>query len=180
MAWVKERHGARGTTYTGCYRDPDGRERSAGSFPSRREALRAAHREEQRVLSGSWHDASQGEVTFFDYVEKEWLPHKHLEVTTRASYVSYLNKQFYPAFGKNKLNKISPMVIQDWIAGLAMQDYVNRQFIQEFEEENNLANSYLGIIKKTFQGYLDRGTLEVSLSQVKNAAAQLSISLKGL
>lgn len=115
MAWVKERHGARGTTYTGCYRDPDGRERSAGSFPSRREALRAAHREEQRVLSGSWHDASQGEITFFDYVEKEWLPHKHLEVTTRASYVSYLNKQFYPAFGKKKLNKISPMVIQDWV-----------------------------------------------------------------
>ncbi|MBW1679556.1 MAG: radical SAM protein [Deltaproteobacteria bacterium] len=71
------------------------------------------------------------------------------------------------------------VVIQDWIAGLAMRDYVDRQFIQEFEKVNHLANNYLGLIKKTFQGYLDRGALEVSLSQVKNAAANLSISMKG-
>jgi hypothetical protein len=40
MAWVMTRHGARGTRYTGAYRDPDGRTRSAGSFSTRREALR--------------------------------------------------------------------------------------------------------------------------------------------
>ena len=110
-----ERDGARGTRFIGLYRDSDGKKRSAGTYTSRREALRAANRQEQKVLAGTWHDASQGEITFFEYVEKEWLPHKHLEVTTRASYVSYLNKQFYPAFGKKKLNKISPSVIQDWV-----------------------------------------------------------------
>jgi hypothetical protein len=36
-------------------------------------------------------------MTFRDCVEGEWLPHKHLELTTRAAYNSYLNKQFYPA-----------------------------------------------------------------------------------
>jgi radical SAM superfamily enzyme YgiQ (UPF0313 family) len=75
--------------------------------------------------------------------------------------------------------RLISIVIQDWIAGLAMRDYVDRQFIQEFEKVNHLANNYLGLIKKTFQGYLDRGALEVSLSQVKNAAANLSISMKG-
>lgn len=115
MAWVDERAGSRGARFTGMYRDPEGTKRSAGTFNSRREALRSANRQEQRVLAGSWHDASQGEVTFHDYVEREWLPHKHLEVTTRSSYVSYLNKQFYPAFGTKKLNKISPSVIQDWV-----------------------------------------------------------------
>jgi hypothetical protein len=55
MAWVVERRGARGTTYKGSYRDPDGRERSAGSYPSRREALRAANREEQKVLARCRH-----------------------------------------------------------------------------------------------------------------------------
>jgi len=115
MAWVSERSGARGTRYAGIYRDPDGNKRSAGTYSSRREALRAANREEQKVLSGSWHDGSLGQITFRDYVEQEWLPHKHVEVTTRAAYSSYLNKQFYPAFGKRALNKVSPSVVQDWV-----------------------------------------------------------------
>ncbi len=115
MAWVVERRGARGTTYKGAYRDPDGRERSAGSYPSRREALRAANREEQKVFAGSWQDATLGAVTFRDYVEKEWLPSKHLEATTRAAYVSNLNKHYYPFFGQRQLNKISPSLVQDWV-----------------------------------------------------------------
>ena len=71
------------------------------------------------------------------------------------------------------------MVIQDWIVGLAMKDYVDRNFIQEFEKKNQLARKYLGLFRKTFQSYLDRGVLEVSLSQMKNAAATLSITMKG-
>lgn len=72
-----------------------------------------------------------------------------------------------------------PLVIQDWIAGLAMRDYVNRHFIEEFDEVNRLSDSYLGLIEKAFQRYLSRGALEVSINQVKNAAANLSISVKG-
>ena len=87
MAWVMTRHGARGTRYTGAYRDPDGGTRSAGSFSTRRDALRAANREEQKVLAGAWHDNAQGEITFRDYVEKEWLPNKHVEASTRAAYI---------------------------------------------------------------------------------------------
>jgi integrase len=94
---------------------PGRHKRSAGTYSSRREALRAANREEQKVLAGSWHDGSLGQISFRDYVEQEWLPHKHLEVTTRASYSSYLNKQFYPAFGRRQLNKVSPSVVQDWV-----------------------------------------------------------------
>jgi hypothetical protein len=70
-------------------------------------------------------------------------------------------------------------VIHDWVVGLAMRDYVERQFVQEFEKLDNLAKGYLGLMKKTFQGYLDHGALEVNLNQVKNAASNLSISMKG-
>jgi integrase len=56
-----------------------------------------------------------GEVTFRAYVETEWLPHKHLEPTTRAAYLSYLNKHFYPFFGTRALNRISPSMVQDWV-----------------------------------------------------------------
>ena len=75
--------------------------------------------------------------------------------------------------------KLIPIVVHDWIVGLAMRDYVDRQFVQEFEKVNNLAKSYLGLIKKTFQNYLDRGALDLNLSQVQNAASNLSISMKG-
>ena len=74
MAWVIERKGPKGTSFMGCYRDPDGSQRSAGAFPTRRAALRAAHREEDKVGDGRWHDASLGKVTFRDYVETDWLP----------------------------------------------------------------------------------------------------------
>ena len=115
MAWVVERHGAKGTRYRGGYRDPDGRLRSAGTFSTRRDALRAANREEQKVLAGAWHDTTLGEVTFRDYVEGEWLPNKHVEASTRAAYISYLNKHFYPFFGHRQLNRISPSLVQDWV-----------------------------------------------------------------
>jgi integrase len=116
MAWVVERHGAKGTRYRGGYRDPDGRLRSAGTFSTRRDALRAANREEQKVLAGAWHDTTLGEVTFTDYVKGEWLPNKHVEASTRAAYISYLNKHFYPYFGNRRLNRISPSLVQDWVA----------------------------------------------------------------
>jgi hypothetical protein len=66
-----------------------------------------------------------GQITFRDYVEGEWLPHKHLELTTRAAYNSYLNKQFYPAFGRRQLNKVSPSVVQDWDAAGPRNGAVN-------------------------------------------------------
>jgi integrase len=108
-----------------------GNKRSAGTFNSRRKALRSANRQEQHVLAGSSHDASQGEITFHDYVERVWLPHKHLEVTTRSSYVSYLNKQFYPAFGTKKLNKISPSMIPDWVT-TAHEDCLSPRSLKKY------------------------------------------------
>ena len=116
MAYVVERTLVHGTRFMGMHLDPDGHKRSAGSFSTRREAQRAAHREEQRVLAGAWHDTSLGETTFHDYVETEWLPHNHLEASTRAAYLSYLNMHFYPFFGNRPLNRISPSLVQDWVA----------------------------------------------------------------
>ena len=71
------------------------------------------------------------------------------------------------------------LVIQDWVMGIAMRDYVDRHFIQEFDKANNLTEKYRAMIEEAFQRYLHGGALEVSLKQVKNAAADLSISIKG-
>ena len=97
MAWVKERTTSDGVKrYVACYRDPEGRQRSAGTFSSKRAAERAGNREEQRVLAGSWRDHSLGEVRFREYVEDEWLPSKHIEPTTKAAYESNLDQALLP------------------------------------------------------------------------------------
>lgn len=120
MAWVKSRITGDGQKrYVACYRDLEGRQRSAGTFSSHRAAQRAANREQQRVLAGSWRDHSLGEVRFREYVETDWLPSKHIEPTTRAAYVSNLTKHFFPFFGRKQLNQITPALVQDWVTKAA-------------------------------------------------------------
>jgi integrase len=122
MAYVVERKRRDGSTrYLACYRDPEGRIRSAGTHSTRRAAERAAHREEQKVLAGAWRDASLGTVSFRDYVETDWLPSKHIEATTRAAYVSNLTKHFYPLFGRKPMYQITPSLVQDWVTQAAAQ-----------------------------------------------------------
>lgn len=73
-----------------------------------------------------------------------------------------------------------PVVVQDWIIGLSMRDYVDRHFTLEFEKANQLAKGYLKTIESAFHRYLHGGSLELSLNQAKNAAANISIKLKGV
>src|SRR3954466_3101183 len=116
MAWIKVRVTDDGDKrFVACYRDPEGRQRSAGTYSSRRAAERAANREEAKVREGAWHDHSRGEVTFAEYVETVWLPSKHVEVSTLAAYRSYLDKHFIPTFGKRPMGKILPTEIQRWV-----------------------------------------------------------------
>ncbi len=116
MAWIKTRITDDGDTrFVACYRDPEGRQRSAGTYSSRRAAERAAHREEARVRDGAWHDHSRGQVTFAEYVETVWLPSKQVETSTLAAYRSYLDKHFIPTFGRRPMGKILPSEIQRWV-----------------------------------------------------------------
>jgi integrase len=116
MAWVKVRITDAGEKrFIACYRDPEGRQRSAGTYSSRRAAERAGDREEANVGQGTWHDHSRGQVTFAEYVETVWLPSKHVETTTLAAYRSYLDKHFIPVFGRRPMGKILPSEVQRWV-----------------------------------------------------------------
>ena len=117
MSYAKKRTGAGGkVTYTAVYLDPDGRERSAGTFDGKREAERAARRAQNAVESAEWIDPVDGKLTFERYVEDYWWPSRQLELTTRAAYRSYLDKHFIPYFGKRHMNSITPTVVEAWIA----------------------------------------------------------------
>lgn len=101
--------------YVGLYRDPTGKQRSAGTYATERLAERASHRAESTVETGSWIRPSAGRITFRDYVENVWLPSRQVEVSTLAGYRSYLDKHFLPFFGERALAEILPSLVQDWV-----------------------------------------------------------------
>jgi hypothetical protein len=116
MAWTKVRVTDDGNKrFVACYRDPKGRQRSAGTFSSRHAAERAAHREDAKVRHGAWQDHTRGQVTFAEYVETVWPPAKHVEASTLAAHRSYLDKHFLPLFGRRPKGKILPSGMQRWV-----------------------------------------------------------------
>ena len=116
MAWVVSRPDQDGgLRFQVRFRDPNGMTRTAGTYSSRREALKAGRRVDGRVEDGIWIDPSAGRITFRDYVEQTWWPSRHLEVNTRAAYRSYLDRHFLPFFGNRPMRSIAPSTVQAWV-----------------------------------------------------------------
>jgi radical SAM superfamily enzyme YgiQ (UPF0313 family) len=71
-----------------------------------------------------------------------------------------------------------PHVITDWIAGLAMRDYLRRYFGLDPVGERHAARATLIFIRNRFAGSLRRGTLEVSLALTESVTG-LALTLRG-
>jgi integrase len=112
------------------YRDPTGRVRSAGTFTSDREARQAARRAESSVETGSWFDRTSGKTSFRDYVEQTWWPSRHLELTTKQCYRSYLDRHFLPFFGDFPMAKILPSTVQAWVTKASAEGLSPRSVVK--------------------------------------------------
>ena len=132
MAWVTKRRGSDGVLhYQGRYRDPFGAKRTVDTYPSHRQALKAANRAEGKVSDGTWLDPNTGTSTFQQYAEDVWLPSRHLEVTTRAGYQSYLRIHFVPFFGRMPLARIMPSTVQEWVS-MAVEQGLSPRSISKY------------------------------------------------
>ena len=119
MGSTRERIGSDGSVrYTALYRDLKGRQRSAGTFTTQRQADRAWQRAESRVAQGQLGEPGRGRQTFRDYVEKTWLPNHEVEATTRQSYSYILRQHILPEFGPMRMIDILPEHVREWVAGL--------------------------------------------------------------
>jgi hypothetical protein len=117
VGWVVERPVRCGKMrFTAAYRDDHGRIRSAGTYNNEREAQHAAVRQDDKVTDGTWVDRAAGQITFREYAQDVWLPSRHLEVTTRAGYQSYLRIHFVPFFATMRLAQIRPSNVQEWVS----------------------------------------------------------------
>ena len=119
MGSTRERIGADGSVrYTALYRDLKGRQRSAGTFTTQRQADRAWQRAEAKVAQGHLGEPGRGRQTFRDYVEKTWLPNHEIEATTRQSYTYMLRKHILPEFGPMRMIDILPEHVREWVTSL--------------------------------------------------------------
>jgi radical SAM superfamily enzyme YgiQ (UPF0313 family) len=69
--------------------------------------------------------------------------------------------------------------VEDWIVGLAMRDYIDRHFRQPGEASMERARGAFRMLEQSFRRYREAGALELSMSDVRNAAADLSLRLRG-
>ena len=92
----------RGETWTGLYRDGEGRQRSAGSFTTKKEALKAATLVEAggfvTKAEAAMPSKIRGKVTVASYAS-EWLPNHPLSPNARYVYGQMIGKHIIPALG---------------------------------------------------------------------------------
>jgi integrase len=118
----RKRVGADGKArYTAYYDDLRGRRRSAGTYPSRKDADHAWQTAETDLRAGRPGDPATGRITFTNYVTQHWFPHHVLEPTTRESYRYNLDKHITPWFGPMKMADILPIQVREWVSDLIHQ-----------------------------------------------------------
>ena len=106
MASARVRNGR----FIGLYRDADGRQRSAGTYPTKREALKAAKLAELGVMPVKAEEAYpiqiRGKVTVASYAYA-WLPSHPVSPRTREVYAQILQKHIIPVLGGRTLADVT-------------------------------------------------------------------------
>lgn len=107
--------------FTAYFWDVRGRERSAGTFGSRREAVRAWREAEAEAARGRPVDLSRGRRSFSRYVLEVWLPNHRMEANTRQSYTGVIERYLVPEFGPMRMVEILPSHVRDFLNRLRQQ-----------------------------------------------------------
>jgi hypothetical protein len=72
-----------------------------------------------------------------------------------------------------------PLAISDWVVALSMHDYINRHFVQEFQEDSRIVTRYVERMKHAFQKSRDKAALGVTAIENKNAASAVQVFIRG-
>jgi integrase len=104
--------------HTAYYWDVRGRERSAGTFATKKEAIRAWRRAEARTGEGRFVDLHSGRQSFARYVMQVWLVNHRMEASTRQGYTSVIKGYLLPEFGAMRMIEILPSHVRDFLRRL--------------------------------------------------------------
>ncbi|GAB2833422.1 hypothetical protein GCM10022221_35390 [Actinocorallia aurea] len=101
--------------YTAYYTDLRGRELSAGTFATKKEADKAWQKEEAKAAEGHTGDPARKRQRFRRYVEEEWLPNHVMEATTREGYTYSIYAHIMDWFGPLRMIEIMPSDVRAWV-----------------------------------------------------------------
>ena len=119
VGFSRERPGKDGKVrHAALYRDVKGRQRSAGTFATERQADKAWQRAEAAIGLGRVADPRRGRQTFQSYVVGTWLPSHEMEATTRQKYTYTLHRHILPEFGPMRMVDIMPEHVREWVTAL--------------------------------------------------------------
>ncbi len=102
--------------------DIRGQERSAGTFPNKKDSDDAWKKAEVSVKAGKQGDPGRGRQTFQVYVLEKWLPHHQLEPGVRSNYAGQISKHLIPFFGPMKMRDILPEHVREWVTYMKARD----------------------------------------------------------
>ena len=71
-----------------------------------------------------------------------------------------------------------PQVLSDWIAGLAMRDYINRHFMADHNREQHLVQHTTATLRKLCMADVRHGAIEIG-DRIGEGSAHLQILLRG-
>ena len=116
MGFSRKRIGRDGRPrYTAYYLDIRGTARSAGTYPSRKDADRAWQAAEVVQASGRPSDPRRGRLSFRTYVDDIWFPNHVIEASTRQSYRYGIDRHLMPFFGPMRMSDILPIHVREWV-----------------------------------------------------------------
>ena len=72
-----------------------------------------------------------------------------------------------------------PLATVDWIAGLAMRDYVERYFVTTRADATATLGRLFGQLQRAIRTYLRQGAVTIKLDVIKDTVPRLNICLKG-
>ena len=118
MAFTRERNGR----HIALYRDSDGKQKSAGTFATKREAVRAARVAEAHGFSDEktvevYTDKVRGKVTVAGYAA-QWLPGHSITPAAREVYDRALRIHILPALGMRAIADIKASDIKSFFRSL--------------------------------------------------------------
>lgn len=112
----------RGKTWTANFRDADGHQRSAGTYPTKAQALRAARAAKALGQAPAkpvevYKPGKPGRPTVAAYAA-EWLPSHRLSPHARDVYAQILRKHILPEIGDLLVADVRPATIRTWFRRL--------------------------------------------------------------
>lgn len=71
------------------------------------------------------------------------------------------------------------LVVSEWIAGLSMQNFVDRHFAEAARSETSAALAHVRSLRKRLSAYVRDGSLGLSFQEMRNALPHVSLELSG-